>query len=404
MRIEQSGAEDLLRRTLSDKAADATSDLTFAEIRDGAAWRKRQVRRRRVSYLAAAAVVVVAAPAGVFTLTHRDASTPVPPANTTSDTPSPTPTTTPSGTPAPTATGLDTIPRGADAKVTYLSDGVVHFTDGGTARLPAAADDVTQFTPYHGGWLVIDTIGGLTQYDNTGAVVRQSHTGDSALAVSPDQMRTAFEVDQKILVGISTGMGDGENTLPIPADSGLVGFLGDKVLVRTPTGLRTIDDAGNESAVPGPSVDVPTTSGDLIGGFVGTVENNDLEGAVVDASTGTVLWHNAWRPLQFTSDGRYVAAAPVGDNGDPSAIAILDARTGDVVAQTPELGAGISLGWNVAWDDTKVDDPRLVFEAIGDRGTQKALLALDTTGRLTRVSDVLPVVPAQLAFVFAAHP
>jgi hypothetical protein len=396
MRIEQSGAEDLLRRALRGKAAEATSDLTFAEIRDGAARQRRRARRRRIGYLAAAAVVAVSAPAGVITLAHRDASTPTPPTTT--------PSQTPSGTPSPTATSLDAIPRGADPKVTYLSDGVVHFTDGGTARLPAAADDVTRFTTYHGGWLVVDSVGGLTQYDNTGAVVRRSHTGDSALAVSPDQLSTAFQVDQQILVGISTGMGDGENPLPVSTDSHLVGFLGDKVLVRTPTGLQTVDDAGKESAVPGPSVDVPTTSGDLLGGFVGTVENNDLQGAVVDTSNGKVLWRNAWRPLRFTSDGRYVAAAPAGDNGDPSAMAILDARTGDVVARTPELGAGISLGWDVAWDDSRADDPRLALEAIGDGGTQKALLALDTAGRLTRVSDVLPVVPAQLPFVFAVQP
>lgn len=390
MRIEQRGTEDLLRSTLREKADEAHDGLTFADIRDGAAAQRRRLRQRRLGYLAAAAVVVVAVPAGVYTLTDRDTAGPRPPTSTTSD--GPAPSHTPSSTPS--SQGFTAFSRGADAKVSYVLGRVVHLPDGSRSTLPAAADDVVSFAPYHGGWIVLDSVGGLAEYDSTGAPVLRSSQGESNVAVSSDGMRTAFQVDGQTRVGITSGMGEGEVTHPLSAGR-LVGFLGDRLLVTTAAGLRTIDDAGNETAVPGPAIYVPTINGDLLGGLAGNGEGN--QGAVVDTSTGSVLWRSDWRPLRFSPDGRYVAAAPAADEDHPTAIAILDARTGDVVARTGE-SVGVTLGWSVAWDQD-----RAVFEAVAG-GTQHALLALDVAGRLTRVSDVVTRAPDEQGFVFPALP
>ena len=59
---------------------------------------------------------------------------------------------------------------------------------------------------------------------------------------------------------------------------------------------------------------------------------------------------------------------------------------------------GVTLGWSVAWDGS-----RAVFEAVAG-GTQHALLALDVSGQLTRVSDVVTREPDEQGFVFSALP
>lgn len=389
---------DLLRDTLRAKADQASIDLTVGDIRRQVAAR-RQARRRLAMAVAAAAVVAVTVPTA---LVLRDEGAPAPtPAPTA--TPTTAPTATPSSTapsPTPTATDLASVPRGKDPNVAYLRAGVVHEPGNATAQLPGQTGDVTQFTGYHGGWLVIDSTGQLVEYDNTGAVVLRSHQGDSSIAVSGDGMRTAFSVDGRVRMGITTGMGQGEQVWTTAGSPSLVGMLAEGPVVVDATGSKVLTANGTTRDLKLGGV-LPTATSDaagLVGGITGTVAKDDLRGAVADATSGTVLWRNAWRPLRFSADGRYVAAAPVADNGDPSAVAIVDARTGDLIARTPELH-GVSLPWQVAWDGDRV-----LFEAVGDRGRQRALLALDVGGRLTRASDVAPAEPGSTGFEFPVQP
>jgi len=187
----------------------------------------------------------------------------------------------------------------------------------------------------------------------------------------------------------------------VPADASVIGYL--------PQGLA-LTDAGNDLLVVAGDhatkvavgmLPLSTSqSAGLVGGVTGTPAQGDLAGAVYDVASHQQLWQNSWRPLRFSDDGTLVAAIPVADNGDPSSIAILDARTGRVISQTHDLGKGLFLGLTVAWDNH-----RLLFSGVGDHGKQAALLALEASGRISRVGDVITAKQPGAAYVvFEAQP
>jgi hypothetical protein len=383
--------EQRLRATLGDHAADATG--TGADLDDvfGRARRIRQRRAALVAGLAAVAIVAVAVPAGVLLGSH-DASAPAPigsesvvPTTTTASTaPASSSPATSSATSQPAGAGLGGLPIGKQTTLTYLDPTGTMHNDQALPGGDKGSDPVTAFTPYHGGWIVFYDLT-MKQYDSSGAVVA---TGDQAanLVVSDDGTQTAWQTGRTVHTGIASGMGEGEQTIHLAADEGLVGFLGDGVAVSDGTGLRVL--TGTDTSTTIATTVTPTVvsrSANLIGGVMGTPAQGDQEGAMADGTTGTVLWHNSWRPAAISQDGKYVAAVPVVDNGEPSAVAILDARTGAVVAQTPDLSGKFHLGLSLAWDDDRV-----VFAVAPADGQEKqALAALDTSGRLEQVSPTL---------------
>jgi hypothetical protein len=258
---------------------------------------------------------------------------------------------------------------------------VLH-TGGGTTRLPGKGT-VLSFAVYHGGWLVIDDPSTLRQYDGQGKLLTQG--ADGSLAVSADQMQTAFQTGTTVTAGISTGMGNGETTWHVPAGTSLLGYLKSQPVVSDGTSLWTLTGSGGTTKLTLPSM-APVALSDadgLVGGVTGTPAQSNQQGAVVDGSTGRMLWQNGWQPDRFSSDGRYVAAHPVEDNGDPARYAILDAHTGEVVAATPKLGGKLHLGLSVAWDGDTV-----VFNAFDSTDGGQVLLSLDTSGSLRRVSPI----------------
>lgn len=378
--------EDLLRETLRAKAYDAPHGPSLDHIRRRAT--RRTARRRVLVGLAAAAVVAITVPTALL-LRPSDGPGPAP-------SPSPSLTTSPSSG-VPTPIGLETIPRGADPRVTYLQEGVVHGPDGSTSRLPAAATDVVAFTPYHGGWIVLDSVGGLTQYDNTGAEVRRSHDGESALAVSPDLMRTAFQLGGKILVGISSGMGEGETTHAVDPHARLVGFLGDRVVYAAGGTVRVVDDVGQESVVPGLSQAWATSpDGDLVAGS-GADQGDSIR--VVSVSTGQVLWNRAgWFAAAFSPDGRYLAAYRTATGGDFETVAILDAHTGAVVATSRTPGLPALPSPPTAWEA----GDRLLIPYRG--GSSWALLRLSAGGAVDRATEVVTGTSETAPFAFARQP
>jgi hypothetical protein len=388
MNIDQSGAEDLVRDVLGAKAAEAVATLGVEDVARSAAARRHHSARRRVLLAAAAVVLVVGGPAAI--LLRPEAGTPGP-----AGSPTPTGPESTSPTPSPAKVGLDSVPLGDPPRVAFVRDGAVHEPDGSTTKLPDGADDVVGFTPYHGGWIVLDSVGGLTQYDNTGAIVRQGGQ-ESALAVSADLMRTAYLLDGHVYVGISSGMGEGEVDHRVGV-AGLAGFLGERVVCNTAHGAVAIDDAGHETAIPGLSaVDAISPAGDLVEGPI-----DDSGGIrVVSAADGRSLWTKpGWFGAQFSPDGRHLAAYRTSTGGEFESVAILDARNGKTVATSETPGIQALPAPPTAWEDAS----HLLIPYRG--GSSWALLRLSADGAVSRATDVVTDESLDTApFVFTALP
>lgn len=381
MRIDQGDAEDLLRSTLRGKAQEAHATLTLDDVKRGVSARRRHTGRRTTLLVAAAVLVAVGVPA---VLLHSGGGRPSP-------APAPTP------TPTPTPAGLAAIPRGADPRVSYLHDGRVHEPDGTTVRLPGR-DDPTQFTPYHGGWLTVSDTGTLTEWDSSGSTVLVME-GESQLAVSADQLSTAYSVPGEIHVGLTTGMGETEATYSV-GTSQLVGFVRDSksyddvVFTGGDGGQVGYIDRGARHVVGGLSQADATSSGsDLIGGLA----PDGVSGRVVNLD-GDVQWTSAWRPRAFTPDGRYVAAVLTDQDGNGTDLAILDGRTGDVVTQVSLHDRGLVQSGSPVWEDS---DSAVLLQVEDARGD--AVLRLTAPGGLTLASDVEPKADLPMWF-FATTP
>ncbi|HEU4568695.1 MAG TPA: hypothetical protein VFR99_11730 [Marmoricola sp.] len=375
--------------------------------------RARGIRRRRrtaATALAAAAVAAIAVPtaltlgggpqAGIAPGPAHSGSATASVPQTPQTTPPSTPPTTSSTSPAsptPTAQPLSDIPMGSPLEVTYLHDGTVHYAGGGTAQLPGDPSGVSGFASYHGGWLVVDQDANtITQYDNAGNVVRSGRNG--ALAVSGATAQTAFQIGTTIRVGTPTG--EGEQIVPA-GTGGLVGLLGSGVVYNDGT-VMLAEGSGKTRQIEG--LDAATTTyvpDDLVGGFVSDGHGSaPVEGGVVSAKTGAVLWHNEWLPLAFSQDGKYVAAVPAGDNGDLGAVAILDAADGSVVSQMPLVDNKRYL------HDRMVlfgQDDSALFP-VDDATGHETVVRLTTDGKITRTTPIAATVGTAPAYVLATQP
>jgi hypothetical protein len=380
--------EDLLRSTLRDKAQTAHSTLTLDDVRRGADARRRHAGRRTALLAAAGVVVAIGAPTA-FLLRPSD------------NAPSPAPSPTPPASTVPSATPkvLQAIAQGRAPGITYLQDGTVHFGDGSTTRLPDPKAPVSAFTSYHGGWLVA-TGGGedrVRWYDNTGARASDG-PGIGIFAVSEDGTQTAYAQSGAIHIGISSGMGEGEQTVSGRGALELwpVGFLRGGALVYQ-AGENHVAVIGG-GTLPGMSIArAVSAEADLVAG-----EDRDGNTLVLTGS-GHVAWTSkTWAVWQFSPDGRYASATDSPTGGDFSAVAILDARTGHVVAQHPLLANGISVDGHPLMDD----DGSLLVPATDGNTLEQTVLRLDREGTLTRATEVFAQDPASDSsfVVFATRP
>lgn len=394
MTQDNSPLEGMLRDSLgrqADRGTGAGPDL------GGVLGRAKVIRRHRrqgAALAVAAAVVAIAVPSAILLGGSPKADHPVP-------THQNTPTATPSPDASKDATAryatLKDIPLGADASVGYLDlDGVVH-DQGQTTRLPGETDTVTAFHDFRGGWVVGRDLK-FTQYDADGTVVR---TGDySAMSVSDDYTELAWQSGRTVFYGPNNTMGEGGPAeAKAPADETLIGFLpSGPALTGDGDVISTMDDAGKfVTRKIGLFAESASQTDNLVGGVIGTVAASNFQGAVYDMATDRLLWHSEWDPVAFSADGKYVAAYPVYDNGDPEAWAILDARTGHIVARTPKL-KNVYLGHTVAWQD----DDTLVMT--GDDGHSGSMLTLRTDGSFARAGDIVDHANGKNAFRFIAQP
>jgi hypothetical protein len=401
------GTEERLREALRREAghADQLAGTGFDTVRRQA----RGIRRRRrtvVAGLAAAAVVVVTVPTALLLQGDPDASPPPADQATQLPAPTPSPSRTPDATPSK-GTGplaLSAIDAGRAPAVAYLQGHTFVDGDGTRTDLPGRRP-VSAFTSYHGGWLVVDADDGhLYQYDNQG---RETDLGrNGMLAVTGDGGPTALEAGGTTRMGISTGMGEGEQQVPLPKDAGIVGFLGADLVYSTPSYETWVHPAtgGPDRRLPALiGAAATSTTAHLVGGQVATGSAGDgVLGAVVDARTGATLWKNTWRPLSFSPDGTYVAAVPAGDNGDAEYLAILDARTGRLVQRMALLDRKLHLAGLppvIAWEDGDT----VLFD-VADASGREAILRLAVDGTLTRATDPVPTIDARPAYLFPVQP
>ena len=407
--------EDQLRSSLN-RTADARP-VSTPDLGD-VFGRARTIRRRRtalVAGVAAAAVLAVVVPTAVI-MRNDDGdrrgivpSTPGP-----SSTATPTPVSPPSAsiaTDAPAGLGIGGLSIGEHSQWTYLDPQQHLHADGATIPanlLTHGGGNLTGFTPYHGGWILTYDDNTAAQVDSSGKIVRSGSGG--AIALSSDDQQTAFEIGGVVYAGISTGMSEAEGSWKLKKGEYLAGYVGKGPIVTNGSGRYAIllpDGTRTEVASElDPAGIAASSQGELVGGTIGTPATT-YEGAVADAYTGKILWHNEWRPMAFSPDGTYVAAVPVGDNGDPETYAILDARTGTVVAEAPKAAIAdkIYLGWQVVWEPS---DDAILFQGFEAGSKQRAaLLRLTLDGTFNQASEPLGTMPpdggAQRSFVLMSR-
>ncbi|MDT0202380.1 hypothetical protein [Nocardioides sp. AE5] len=408
----------------SDAMADAHLDL--GAVHDQA----HAIRRRRRIGAGLGAAALVAAIAIPVTLISQDFGNQGAPAPATSTSPSPADPTTPSESetsppetpetpddPNAVAAALEQLPLGDGPQVAHVVDGTWHNADGTTLTLPSTDAQVVGAAWYHGGPLLVTNEGEiagstLSQYDASGAQVWQVE-GNPRIAISNEGTRLAWwqtdaDGNGEIHAGIASGMGEGE----------AVQETGDATYV-TPIGFANTGELVYMAAIDeGPVVMATDFEGEptrvntlvsasgvdgvnnRVAGELGSGEGTT--GAVIDLASNEPLWSKpGWHLGAFSPDGRYV----VGFKGDvdPAPIAILDAETGDVVAEFDLLtdhGVGYSFDTGVVWED---DSTLLVFTYVW-AGTDAedhpgVLLRLAADGSVERASEV-----GSAFWVFAPRP
>jgi hypothetical protein len=351
-------------------------------------------RRRRVTtgVLAGAAVVAFAVPAAVVVhLDRATTSTPVAssgPSTSASSSPGSSPS---SSTTAPAGVPLNDLPVGHAPRISYLLNSDFVSAEGNRTTLPAGGQ-VLSATPYHGGFLVaVDGPDGKARVlllDNTLHKVWE-RCGEGTFGLSGDQLETAFvtgpcdgTAPESASVGISTGMGDGEQTVQLRSGVQVpIGVLvAGAVVTSSDHGAWVNDFRSGSQPIPG----LGTAAGLSPDGRLvsGQVSGQPDTGAVVDLASGQQLWAAAgWQLQKFSPDGSQVLALRWDASG-ATGWAVFDATSGDLLHHA-DLPAGYTAD-QVAWED----DGHLLLNVWQDRTT--ALLRSDLTGRLERATDVQP--------------
>jgi hypothetical protein len=367
-----------LRRSLHTQAdrIPRVPDLSRDAIR-----RAHRLRRQRriAGGVAAAALVAVALPIGlkVGDVVSRGQDPVEPP--------------TPSG-PTQVQLDLQTLSAGDQPAVPYL-DGRTIVGDGFEIEIPGK-EPIAGIAPVDDGVYVATGDGSaawpVTRYSTDGDVDQLGSVLNGPVA-STDGRWVAYltaETDENLnqngpatlhLVDDDTGE-QSSITLPGPVDAYEVTIhaVSGGTVYFTPTDRRTGRSMSLQSwtighsapeLVPG-NFDATAISpdGNLVASIT-KVRDFSACSAVTDRSTGTELWSTCDYTVKgFTPDGAYVWAVPSNTDGyGPTAVAILDAETGDLVRHYDEktrIKQGITFV-----DAVFEDDGHLLIRAEQDGGT-----------------------------------
>lgn len=391
--------KEQLTRELQDRSHDIDGHpIDLASVKQSA--RRIQLRRRIASGAVAAAVLAVAVPTALAVTNGTDRTAePVGP--------DPTPTVTRTADPRPagpvrlTTLGL---PRGVDPQISYLQGEQLVETDG-TTQMPAAYHGIAA---YGDGWvgLTFTEAGSEIAFLDGEGNVRETIPGAGSLAISADGSRLAYvqagaNGSASTLVSAPSD-GSDPTTWPMPVgrEISTVGFLGgDRVVYETDGEKPVVGVASGD----GRTTELPG----LIGGG-GTSPASGLIAAQTSFSNtgscwavvtvdGSTLWETCAHSLQrFSPDGRYVIASDAyGDGAGSRTLAILDAETGDVVAEYQQGRRSPIAITQMVWED---DDTVL---ALAHEDNNWTVLRADTEGLLEAASDTTrgDVVDSPLSFV-----
>jgi hypothetical protein len=399
-------AEDLLTETLREQTDRTEYPSTPMATVVTRAHGVRRRRARTATLAAAAAVAAIAVPGGVW-LSRSPDSAPGPSHQLSSG-----PTNAPSPSPV---RGLADLPSGPKPGVDYLV-GDTYVTMTGERFTAGVFANASTATPARGGILVtVPRAPGLMQQAGIAETYLESNghsqylgCGSDRFAMSTDGVQSAYWLSDacpvtgsstgKLFSGVNNTMGESGTGYAVTAAGATVepvGILPQGTVVDTPR-AQIVDSSGHTSDVAA----LATAGGsdennDVISGQLRT---DDSTGAVVDASSGSVLWRApGWELGQFSNDGKYVLGAQPRNGPVPDGRAVFDAATGEKLVELPGPGADITLG-QVAWG---VDHTVL---AIASEGHASAIVRFGLDGRLTRATPVVDVSDQHLGYRLAVRP
>ena len=282
------------------------------------------------------------------------------------------------------------LPRGAAPAIEYFTpDGVV-LPGQGTQRL---RESYQALVPSQGGWLALgpalDEVVRLSEdFEPEGRSTSGNH-----LATTPDRDHVAWTVPgagaQTISVH-STADPDEATSWDFPDAPAVepVGILGPDSVVyeaRDARGGTTVGLAGPD----GTTTELPyrgAEAADPVNGLIAVRVEDSRDGscfAVVDATTLQPTWGTCeYRLGSFSPDGRYVMAAAADSDGiGPSSLSVLDALTGDLVADFSSRGRQVVALIRPAWESPDA------IVATASEGNITTMVRLAVDGTLEEVAD-----------------
>ena len=401
-------------RDHADRLGD-TSPLTQDDVKG----RAKGIRRRRlaVSGLAAAAVLAVAVPAGITVSRGIGGRPDSGPAASPSVTPTKDASETPEPSPAPEGPAHVTLTTEVEAGsyepgIPYLYDGAIVRPDG--SEVPVDAD-YTAVAALGDGWVASRTDeNGYAFVDllDTDGTVTASKPSTGSLAVSQDGTVVAYATPDGELMTVVPDSAPLQLVDPEALPGGLlqpVAVIGSDSCLENSSGggcAVFLNSQGEQRAA------YSATAHGIVGELPGllTVAGLSPDGSLsglVSASDGgscsQVLgrdWEKAWQTCdytlgQFSPDGRYVIGRPAYlDGSGDSSVGILDARSGELLAEYTNSEEHPAIINNVVWDE---DGTLLATVYENDAWS---LMRMTADGQLTSVSNLIdgPMEDAPLRF------
>ncbi|MGH3329920.1 MAG: hypothetical protein ACRDPJ_01325 [Nocardioidaceae bacterium] len=389
--------KDQLVRELQDRSHDVGGHpIDFDSVRQSA----RRIRRRRnwVGGAVAAMVAAVAIPSGLAvsnsltTAEGPNGDSPV------------------AGSPdKPELLTLNGLERGDDPKIDYLARRDLVGADGSVTRLDGT---YTKITPYFPGWLAGTwSENGPVQVflDEDGQTLRSQPGSDFVVNASASQIAYVTAAEgvqdgQKLVLAPTMGSESLKQRQSVPADASPIGFLDeDTVVYRTegvePRTFVTSFDGAAAERVPGLRGAAGASESGLIAGMT-TVTDEGSCSAVVRADGFQRLWQTCdFTLLTFSPDGRHVlATSSYRDGLGDRELAILDARTGEVVRHYEKKSMGSLHINHMVWED----DTHALATVFEDG--EWAVVRVDTEGNVESATEPVPGLDMECPLFFSARP